>query len=202
MEKGCETIPFENEANNENFGVLVIAKRLDRGCTVMAVENLCLGYMSDLKNPNAPCPNCGWLKTMRNAVSQLQAACTLTGENQTEKYIVGRTLGQGGFGISCLVWNTNRNERGVVKEFFPATIATRNNNGKVLPINAKDTAQFKHELDNCLKEAHKIFNFNNDPNVVSVKNFFQANNTAYIVMEYIDGQTPEQVIQDNGGRFH
>lgn len=162
---------------------------------------MCLGCMSYLANPNAPCPNCGWLKTMQNAVSQLQAGCTLTNENQTEKYIIGRTLGQGGFGISYLAWNENRAERAVVKEFFPATIATRHNDGKVMPINAKDAEQFKHGLDNFLKEAYKMLEFSNELNVVSVKNFFQANNTAYIVMEFIDGQTLEQVIKDNGGRL-
>ncbi len=167
----------------------------------MAVEHLCLGCMSYLENPNAPCPNCGWIKTMKNAISQLQAGYTLTNENQTEKYIIGRTLGQGGFGISYLAWNANRGERVVVKEYYPATIATRDSDSKVMPLNAKDAASFRHGLDNFLKEAYKMLEFSNDPNVVNVKNFFQANDTAYIIMEFIDGKTLKKVIEDSGGRL-
>ena len=168
----------------------------------MAVEHLCLGCMSYLENPDALCPNCGWLKSMENTISQLQSGYMLTNENQTEKYIIGRALGQGGFGISYLAWNALRGERVVVKEYFPTALVTRDNNSNnVMPIDAKDTVQFRHGLDNFLKEALNMLEFNNDPNVVSVKNFFQANHTAYIVMEFIDGQTVRQVIEQNGGRL-
>lgn len=50
----------------------------------MAIEHLCLGCMSYLENPNSPCPNCGWFKTTKNSISQLQAGYMLTNENQTE----------------------------------------------------------------------------------------------------------------------
>lgn len=165
-------------------------------------EHFCLGCMSYLENPDALCPNCGWLKSMKNNISQLQAGYILTNENQTEKYIIGRALGQGGFGISYLAWNTLREERVVVKEYFPAVLVTRDNSSNnVMPIDDKDTAQFRHGLDNFLKEALNMLEFSNDPNVVNVKNFFQANQTAYIVMEFIDGQTFRQFIEQNGGRL-
>ena len=167
----------------------------------MALEHLCLGCMSYLENPNAPCPNCGWIKTTKNAVSQLQAGYVLTNENQTEKYVIGRVLGQGGFGISYLAWNANRGEKVVVKEYFPNQLVNRNRDVKVIPINAKEASLFQHGLDNFLKEAYQMLEFSNDPNVVNVKNFFQANNTAYIVMEFIDGQTLKEIIENSGGRI-
>lgn len=98
----------------------------------MAIEHLCLGCMSYLENPNYPCPNCGWFKTMKNSISQLQTGYMLTNENQTEKYVIGRALGQGGFGISYLAWHANRAERVVVKEYFPATIVSRNSDSEVV----------------------------------------------------------------------
>lgn len=167
----------------------------------MSVEHLCLGCMSYIENPDAPCPNCGRTKTMRNAVSQLQPGYMLTNENQTEKYIIGRVLGQGGFGISYLAWNANRGERVVVKEYFPAQFVNRDRNDNVVPINPKDYEQFRHGLDSFLKEAYQLLEFSNDPNVVNVKNFFQANDTAYIVMEFVDGYTLKKVIEDSGGRI-
>lgn len=167
----------------------------------MALEHLCLGCMSYLENPNAPCPNCGWIKTTKNAVSQLQAGYVLTNENQTEKYVIGRVLGQGGFGISYLAWNANRGEKVVVKEYFPTQLVNRDRDDKVIPINAKEADLFQHGLDNFLKEAYQMLEFSNDPNVVNVKNFFQANNTAYIVMEFIDGQTLKEIIENSGGRI-
>ena len=160
----------------------------------MAVEHLCLGCMSYLENPNAPCPICGWRSTWKNALSQLQAGYKLTNENQTEQYVIGRALGQGGFGISYLAWDITREEKVVVKEYFPAAIVTRDNDTRVIPINPKDVVYLRHGLDDFLKEAYKMLEFNNDPYVVNVKNFFQANDTAYIIMEFIDGLTLAQVL--------
>ena len=167
-----------------------------------AVEHLCSGCMSPLEKTNLPCPNCGWLKTMNNNVNQLETGFILANENQTAHYIIGKSLGQGGFGITYLAWDVNHDEKVVVKEYFPTGVAARErDSGKVSPLTANQTDEFQNGLVNLLKEAYKMLAFNNEPNVVTVKDFFRANNTAYIVMEYVDGQTLSQMLDERGGRL-
>ena len=168
----------------------------------MKVDNLCLGCMTPLEKTGRPCPNCGWLKTMHNDLHQLEVGYLLSNENQTAQYIIGKSLGQGGFGITYLAWDVKNNEKVVVKEYFPLDIAGRESGtNNVKPHKADYSSMFKDGLSDMLKEAYKLLAFSNDPNFVTVKNFFQANNTAYIVMEYVDGQTLKQVLSDCGGRL-
>ena len=169
----------------------------------MSVDHLCLGCMSYLEDTEKECPNCGWIKTKDNSTLQLKIGCTLTNENHTEKYIIGKALGQGGFGITYLAWNINRREKVVIKEYFPAHLVSRErNSNNVRVLQKENETAFKNGTAGFLNEAYKMLDFTNDPNVVSVKNFFQANNTSYIVMEYLDGKTFKQMIENNGGRMN
>ena len=160
-------------------------------------DYLCPGCMSRLENADAPCPYCGWNKNMTNPPNQLQAGCLLTNENQTDNYIIGRSLGQGGFGITYLAWSVNRNEKVVVKEYFPLKLADRERgSNNVTPIAAQKSNEFQHGMNGLLKEAYDMLAFTADPNVADIKNFFQANNTAYIVMEFVEGKTLSQILAE------
>lgn len=140
---------------------------------------------------------------MAYAVHQLEEGFVLTNENGTEKYIIGKVLGEGGFGISYLAQNANLNEKVVVKEYFPRALVDREAvSNKVRPLSEEAAEKFKEGIKEFLNEAYRMLEFNNEPNVVSVKNFFQANNTAYIIMEFIDGQTLRQFLHTMpGGRL-
>ena len=168
----------------------------------MIADNLCPGCMSRSENLDAPCPYCGWTSAMENDPSQLRTGSELTNENGTEKYIVGRSLGQGGFGITYLAWDVNRNEKVVIKEYFPVNVAGRERGtGRVKTLTAQKTGELRNGIEDLLREAYKMLAFSNDPNIVSVRNFFRANGTAYLVMEFVNGETFEQMISDNGGRL-
>ncbi|MEN8217628.1 MAG: serine/threonine-protein kinase [Pseudomonadota bacterium] len=96
-------------------------------------------------------------------------------------------LGQGGFGITYLAHDTELNAPVAIKEYFPNQLAVRDsNNYTVQPKSPEDTKNFTWGLKRFIKEARTLASFNH-PNIVHVRRFFKANNTAYIVMDYEKG---------------
>lgn len=167
----------------------------------MDVNHLCLGCMSYLDNPKEPCPVCGWEKSKQNAVHQLMAGSQLTNENNTVEYIIGMAIGEGGFGITYLAWDIRRQQKVAIKEFYPSDIAGRQRNSHTIrPFSTKENENYNHGLERFMEEGEKLRTFNNDSRIVSVKNYFKANGTAYIVMEYIEGETLQEKMRA-GVRF-
>ena len=165
----------------------------------MDIEHLCLGCMSYIENKNAPCPNCGWHKNMKNFPYELEAGYTLSDENHSAEYIIGRSLGQNDLTVTYLAWSVKYQEKVVVKEYFPKVIATRNLDSKEIQPYKNDI--FQDGVTNFIETAHKMLEFSTNPNIVKIKNFFRANNTAYLVTEYVEGQTLYQILQKIGGRL-
>ena len=107
-------------------------------------------------------------------------------------------LGQGGFGITYLAIDTMLNRRVAIKEFFPRDCAVRDNTVTVKAAgNQEDRDQFKEGLKRFLAEARVLALFEH-PNIVPVRRFFEANGTAYLVMDYCEGVPLDQVISKNG----
>lgn len=165
----------------------------------MDIEHFCLGCMSYLENPNAPCPNCGWQKNMKNPPQAFEIGCTLSDENHSAEYIIGKFLGQNDFTVTYLAWSVNYQEKVVVKEYFPNGLAARNlDSKKIAPY---EVNIFNDGVTNFIETARKMPEFSREPNFVKIKNFFLANNTAYLVTEYIEGQSLTQILQKIGGRL-
>ncbi|RKZ58870.1 MAG: hypothetical protein DRR08_15295 [Candidatus Parabeggiatoa sp. nov. 2] len=110
-------------------------------------------------------------------------------------YQIQKVLGDGGFGITYLANDTQLNAPVAIKEYLPNEIAVREGNSTVQPKSQKDTENFAWGLERFLEEAHILAQFKH-PNIVRVLRFFQANNTAYIVMEYEQGQSLANLIKD------
>jgi serine/threonine protein kinase len=110
-------------------------------------------------------------------------------------YQIQKVLGDGGFGITYLANETQLNAPVAIKEYLPNEIAVREGNSTVQPKSQKDTENFAWGLERFLEEARILAQFKH-PNIVRVLRFFQANNTAYIVMEYEQGQSLANLIKD------
>jgi serine/threonine protein kinase len=112
------------------------------------------------------------------------------------KYIIKKVLGQGGFGITYLAEDTLLDIEVCIKELFISGSSTRGSNMTVLTQNMKEFtfADFKERF---IQEAKQLARFNH-PNIVRVIEFFEANNTAYVVMEYIAGQTLKDKVAFGG----
>ena len=125
--------------------------------------------------------------------------CLRKGTRLIGRYTIEGVLGQGGFGITYLGIDELHEKKVAIKEFFPQGIVTRN-------IEYQDTVTvtFVGEKDNYekgkerfLKEARTMAKFSKDEGIVKALDFFGINNTAYIVMEYLEGITLKQYLREN-----
>ena len=125
--------------------------------------------------------------------------CLRKGTRLIGRYTIEGVLGQGGFGITYLGIDELHEKKVAIKEFFPQGIVTRN-------IEYQDTVTvtFVGEKDNYekgkerfLKEARTMAKFSKDEGIVKALDFFEINNTAYIVMEYLEGITLKQYLRES-----
>ena len=108
-----------------------------------------------------------------------------------------RVLGHGGFGITYLGWNIALDIPVAIKEYLPADLAMREQDMSVLPKSSGDEADFHWGLDRFLDEARVMARFKH-PNIVQVQHFFKGHGTAYIVMEYVEGETLSDFFKRRG----
>ena len=117
------------------------------------------------------------------------------------QYLVGRTLGAGGFGVTYLGVDAQLGMRLAIKELLPIDLAVRAADGKhVVPVGDGGDA-IAAGLDGFLREARMLIPFSEHPNVVSILSFFEDYGTAYMVMPYLDGVPLDQFLEERGGRL-
>ena len=118
-----------------------------------------------------------------------------------EHYSIIRTLGRGGFGITYLALDTQRNRPVVLKEFFPANAAFRSTAQiEVSLLSTEKRDEFAEGLRRFQREAMTLSEFKH-PNITEVTAMFKANGTAYFVMEYIDGHSLQMALEEQGRAF-
>ena len=108
-----------------------------------------------------------------------------------------RVLGHGGFGITYLGWNLALDIPVAIKEYLPADLATREPDGSVVPQTSQAASDFQWGLERFLDEARTLARFQH-PNIVRVHHFFEAHSTAYIAMDYVEGETLSAHIERKG----
>ena len=160
------------------------------------MENLCLGCMTENVGATA-CPHCGW----QAGTDPESPLYLVPGTVLKEQYVVGRVLGHGGFGITYIGWDLNLTRRIAIKEYFPGGVAVRTvSKPEVFPYSQHLRGEYTWGLERYLEEARVVARFENHPNIIWVQNYFQANGTAYIILEYLDGRTFEKFIDERGGK--
>ena len=107
---------------------------------------------------------------------------------QLQEYEIHAVLGQGGFGITYLAEDTNLGKRMALKEYLPRDFAARTASSTVVPNSSADEPDYRWGLARFLDEARTLARFDH-PHLNKVHRFFEANGTAYLVLEYVDGQT-------------
>ena len=163
------------------------------------LNRLCLGCMNLLPQQGAICPVCGWPTAVDGNMEHLPPGTRL--KIGSKDYLLGKALGQGGFGIVYIAWDVINECKVAIKELFPNSIVKRNSSYGVAVKTFPDQNIYKTFLKNFRKEYNNMKNLNGDPNTVNVLDYIEANGTAYIVMEFIQGKTLSEVINNVGGHM-
>lgn len=120
-----------------------------------------------------------------------------------EKYIIQNMIGVGGFGIIYLAEDINLKLKVAIKEYFPFGIVTRvsKEDLDIHVLGVKYEQQYNKGLKQFEQEANRLFMFRNCTGVIDILNFFYANNTAYMVLEYIYGNNLREYLERNGNKL-
>lgn len=118
-----------------------------------------------------------------------------------QRYVIRSVIGIGGFGITYQVYDIYNKQVYALKELFINDTVIRGDDGKtVIPYENKRKI-FEHGVERFLEESSILHELNGVSNVVGITDYFQENNTAYFVMEYIQGKTLKGVMAQYGGRI-
>ena len=103
-------------------------------------------------------------------------------------YRIERVLGAGGFGITYLAVETALDRHVTIKEYFPSDFAARTSTSDAAPRSQDCASDYRWGLDRFIEEAQTLAKFTH-PNIVRVYRYFRANNTAYMVLHFEEGQS-------------
>ena len=150
----------------------------------------------------AKCPNCGgdvnW--TGQKGVD-LPVGTQLSGGNGLRTYQIGAARGKGGFGITYIALEINSGRRVAIKEYYPTRCAFRGGNGVDVQAMTGQEEPFQNGMNGFMKEGKMLLSQDDLSCVVHVIDYFQANGTAYLAMEYLDGVPLHTQMTKMGGRI-
>ena len=155
----------------------------------------CPTCMANIKPENGRCPVCSADLNVENAPHQLSVNSILYGRS-----LVGKALGAGGFGITYIGYDLKLNSKVAVKEFYMSGGVSRTDSLTVAPTDKTFEAPFNKGKERFLDEAKILAQFIDEPNIVNVRDFFEENGTAYIVMEYLDGEDLNHYLKKHGAQ--
>ncbi|WP_044411856.1 serine/threonine protein kinase, partial [Thiomicrospira microaerophila] len=118
---------------------------------------------------------------------------TLPQGYQLGDYVIEDLLGQGGFGIAYLAKDIHLHNNVVIKEYFPNEIVSRDGQ-TVAAFGTSGQDDFERGMQRFVEEGRALARFNH-PAVVRILKYFQQNNTAYLVMEFIDGEPLDKYLK-------
>ncbi len=139
------------------------------------------------------CSHCGRsASAYQPEIHQLQPGTILN-----DKYLLGAVLGEGGFGITYVGRDITLDMKIAVKEYYPTGAVNRNHtySAEITKGSGKAGEHFEKGKVSFLTEARTLAKFASEPSCVAVRDFFEENNTAYIVMEYLEGSDLKDCLQ-------
>ncbi len=163
--------------------------------------NYCINCMNAVSKEDKICPFCGH-DPAEYSINQraLKPFTLLDG-----KYLLGRVLGEGGFGITYLALDTTLELRVAIKELFPKQLASRNVyeslSNDIVVISGDYAVSYQGRLKRYEAEARRLAKLEALPGIVRVLNFFYDNNTAYMVMEYVSDLSMKEYKKIKGAQI-
>ncbi len=154
----------------------------------------CLHCMEIYQDEFDVCPFCGFVEGTASEIAYSLPPGTVI----TDRYIVGTVIGAGGFGITYVAWDTKLEIKIAIKEYFPTGLVNRMPG--TLPVGLtgmNNESAYQKGLKGFIDEAKALAKFNESSGVVNVFDCIEENGTAYIIMEYIEGQTLKEYVSIN-----
>ena len=142
------------------------------------------------------CPQCGY----NSSEYVKQPHYMVEGSTlQNGRYIVGRSVGAGGFGVTYVAWDNSFNVKVAIKEYLPGEFSTRIGGATQLTIyGGEKQEQFADGLVKYVEEGVRLAKFRDVEGIVKIFDTFKENGTAYIVMEYLEGETLAKRLEREG----
>lgn len=157
----------------------------------------CAGCMAE-KGERAVCPHCGYDEDAAPTSPLYLPPGTLL----NQRYWVGRALGEGGFGLTYLGWDSTLGVKVAIKEFLPRELAGRGTDRVSISVYQREAqAHYAYGLQKFVEEARILAKFQDHLGIVPVRDYFEDNSTGYIVMGYLDGLTLRDYLEKKGGRL-
>ncbi len=157
---------------------------------------VCWHCMEHMQEGQAFCPACGGATRIQAPAYHLLPGSVLNG-----RYLVGKSLGEGGFGITYIGRDLRLDMPVAIKEYFPNGYVYRGADSDS-EVHTSETQErqsfFRQGKERFLREARALARFAGESGIVEVRDFFEENNTAYIVMEYLKGQTLKAYLKEHG----
>ena len=161
------------------------------------MKKRCFNCMKEYEEQYEVCPHCGYVDGSPPA----EAYHLAPGEILNHKYIVGTAIDSGGFGIIYRAWDAQMEQVVAIKEYFPNGVVSRvPGQNDVIVYSGKNREVFRKGVDRFLVEARNMAEFS-QPDIVALYDYFEENNTAYIVMEYLDGVSFKEYLKERGGQI-
>lgn len=158
---------------------------------------LCMGCMEQIEDNITTCPHCGYDETTLRQESYYLDPGTVVGG----KYIVGRVISYGGYTITYLGMDAETNRKVMVKEYLPSDFSTRSEGESEVTIYSGDALeQFEQGLTTFLNEANRIQQLGSVQGIARVYDCVAENDTGYVISEYLEGQTLQEIL-DSGRTF-
>lgn len=158
-----------------------------------AEKKLCFGCMEYLDGTQGTCQHCRFAPEDYDCLPHH----LIPGSLLKERYIVGRVLGEGGFGITYVGRDKVLDMKVAVKEFYMSGYVNRNNTvSRTVQASVGTHAEtFEKNKEKFLNEARVLAKFSDEPGIVGIRDFFLENNTAYIIMDFLDGETMKSFLE-------
>lgn len=164
----------------------------------MEAKKICYNCFREISDSGMVCPVCGY--NPANDEGKFPMALP-HGTILAGKYITGRVLGQGGFGITYVAQDYKSKQLVAMKEYLPDTMASRGANHTVTAYTGSAGENFNYGKDCFLEEAKTLAEFIGNENIVRVYSYFEEYGTAYFAMEYIEGESFQDYIKSHGGKI-
>lgn len=155
----------------------------------MDYKGLCLGCMSSKGNA-VECPKCGYVEGTPQVLPYLEPGTVLL-----DKYIIGKRIFTNGEGVTYIGFDTSTNKKVTVREYLPKTLCSRVKGNDSIIMAPGNKLVFQDYMQDFMEIGRAVAKLSNLPAIVPIVDMFEANQTAYIVYEYVDGKPISEIVK-------